>query len=253
MESTGFNSGGRYPLLDCIRGMTLLSMILYHGTWDLVYIYGMKWKWYGGAGAYIWQQSICWTFIFLSGFCWPMGKRPLKRGLTVFGGGLLVSLVTCLAMPENRVIYGVLTMTGSCMLLMKPLERLAGKLLPEAGLIVSLGLFALTRNVNEGYLGFEAFRFAKLPASWYRNMVSAYFGFPAPSFFSTDYFSLFPWLFLFIGGYYSYHILYRRNKLKSSCFYWDFAPLSFLGRHCLLIYLLHQPVIYLLCVCVFGF
>ena len=37
----------RYELLDCIRGVTLLSMIFYHGAWDLVNLPGRG----GGAGA----------------------------------------------------------------------------------------------------------------------------------------------------------------------------------------------------------
>ena len=66
--------GQRYGIFDGIRGITLLSMIIYHGAWDLVYIYGVKWDWYRGAGAYLWQQSICWTFILLSGFAGPWEK-----------------------------------------------------------------------------------------------------------------------------------------------------------------------------------
>lgn len=243
----------RYGLLDGIRGITLLSMMAYHGAWDLVYIYGIKWDWYKGAGAYIWQQSICWTFILLSGFCWSMGRRPLKRGLTVFGGGVLVSVATCVFMPENRVMFGVLTLTGSCMLLMIPLSGILRKLPSGAGFFLSFSLFLLTRNVNEGELGFEAVRIARLPGEWYQGMFTAYLGFPPPDFFSTDYFSLIPWLFLFVSGYYLYGILYRRNSLNTALFLIRTGPAGFLGRHSLLIYLLHQPVIYLICGLAFGF
>ena len=96
----------RYHLLDGIRGIVLVSMIAYHFSWNLVYLYGVKWAWYRSTGAYVWQQSICWTFILLSGFCWSMGKQPLKRGLLVFGGGLLVTAVTLAVMPYNRVVFG---------------------------------------------------------------------------------------------------------------------------------------------------
>ena len=61
--------------------------------------------------AYIWQQSICWTFILLSGFCIPFSRRLLRRGLEVFGAGALVMLVTNLVLPEDRVIFGVLTLS----------------------------------------------------------------------------------------------------------------------------------------------
>ena len=121
----------RYHLLDGIRGIVLISMIVYHCSWNLVYIYGVKWPWYHGTGAYVWQQSICWTFILLSGFCWSMGRQHIKRGLLVFGGGLLVTAVTIAVMPQNRVVFGVLTCIGSCMLLMIPLEKLFRKLPAE--------------------------------------------------------------------------------------------------------------------------
>ena len=64
------NKRTRFALLDTLRGMMLVSMILYHGCWNLVYLYGKDWQWYRySKGAYFWQKSICCTFIFLSGFC----------------------------------------------------------------------------------------------------------------------------------------------------------------------------------------
>ena len=113
----------RYGILDSFRGITLVSMVIYHVCWDLVYLFGKDWSWYKGGWAYIWQQSICWSFILLSGFCWSLGKKPVKRGLIVFGAGAVVSVVTLLFLPEDRVLFGVLTLIGSSMLLMAWLGR----------------------------------------------------------------------------------------------------------------------------------
>lgn len=234
----------RYHLLDVIRGITLLSMIAFHGAWDLVYMYGVRWEWYRGTGAYIWQQSICWTFIFLSGFCWPMGKRPLKRGLVVFGSGLLVTVVTLLVMYQNRVVFGVLTLIGSAMLLMVLFDKLFQKISPIIGFMISFLCFVITRNINEGNLGFEGLKWIELPNGFYRGAVMTYLGFTEPGFYSTDYFSLFPWLFLFISGYFMYHFMEQRNLLKSSILCLNCPVLSLIGRHSLVIYLLHQPVLY---------
>ena len=118
----------RLHLLDALRGLTLISMIAFHGMWDLVYIAGVPCPWYSGTPGYLWQQSICWTFILLSGFCWSMSRNHLRRGLLVFGGGAVVSLVTCLLMPDSRILFGILTCLGSCMLLMIPLEKLLGRI-----------------------------------------------------------------------------------------------------------------------------
>lgn len=237
----------RYGLLDVLRGVTIISMILYHGAWDMVYIYGKRWSWYGSDAAYVWQQSICWTFIFLSGFCWSMGKKPLRRGLLVFCAGAIVTFVTLLVMPANRVVFGVLTLIGSCMLLMIPIDRIVKDMPKSAGFLISILLFAATRNVNSGYLGFEGLRLLKLPKEWYSNLITAYLGFPSAGFYSTDYFSLFPWLFLFLAGYFMYHILEHRNLLKTSFFYRTVKPLAFAGRNSLVIYMIHQPVLYVVC------
>ncbi len=113
----------RYDSLDILRGITLLSMIAYHAVWDVVYIAGYNLQWFQSNLAYIWQQSICWTFICLSGFCWSMGNRKLKRGVKVFLAGLLVSIITMIVIPQQRVIFGVLTLLGSSMLLMVLLDK----------------------------------------------------------------------------------------------------------------------------------
>lgn len=237
----------RYSLLDVLRGVTIISMIFYHGVWDMVYIYERGWSWYRSEAAYVWQQSLCWTFIFLSGFCWSMGRKPLRRGLLVFLCGVVVTLVTLLVTPESRVIYGVLTLIGSCMLIMIPIDRVAAGIPKVLGFVISVMLFVLTRNVNRGCLGFESLKLWKLPEGLYRNMVTTYLGFPSADFFSTDYFSLIPWLFLYLAGYFLYHIMTNRNLLEKKPFFWTIKPFAFVGRHSLLVYMLHQPVLYVVC------
>ena len=117
----------RFAFLDALRGFTLINMIAFHGLWNLVYLFGIRLDWYTGTPGYIWQQWICWTFITLSGFCWSFSRNHLKRGALVFGGGIIVSAVTCIAMPDSRILFGVLTCIGSCMLLMIPGEKLLKK------------------------------------------------------------------------------------------------------------------------------
>lgn len=241
----------RLPLLDCIRGLTLVEMIAYHGLWNLVWLYGVDMPWYRGLPGYVWQQSICWTFLLLSGFCWNLGRHHVKRGLLVFGGGILVTLVTTVVLPEEQILWGILTCTGSCMLLMIPLDRVFKKIPPVLGVLGSCLLFFLLRNVNNGLLGFEGIVLGKMPAGLYRNLFTAYLGFPAPSFRSADYFSLIPWFFLFACGYFLYRLT-EQKQLTARLFSRGTLPvLNFLGRHSLLIYLLHQPVLYGLCELIF--
>ena len=265
----------RYPILDEIRGITLCSMILYHTVWDFVYMFGYDWAWYRSDIAYWWQQSICWCFIVLSGFCFSLGKKKFRRGFIVFGAGTIVTIVTHVVIPAQKVRFGVLTMLGVSMLLMALLEKLIDAIWTKRrwsicwyyiGLGMAFLLFLLTREINNHHLGFENFRVCRLPDFMYRgNDLMTFLGFTRSGFYSTDYFSLMPWFFLFAVGYFIYHIVKGKggfeNLLKEKTVYQKCKEyqtgtamcgfvlicskfFSFMGRHSLVIYMLHQPVIY---------
>lgn len=140
---------GRYALLDELRGLDLVSMMLYHACWDMMFLFGIWMDWYAGMPGRLWQQTICWVFILLSGFCVQLGHHTLRRGAQVFGAGALVTAVTLLFMPEDRVIFGVLTLLGSAMLLTDLLEKPLRRIPPAAGFAISAVLFALTRNSRQ--------------------------------------------------------------------------------------------------------
>lgn len=267
IKQCGGNMRQRYHILDEIRGITLCSMIAYHAVWDLVYMFGKNWTWYQSDFAYFWQQSICWTFILLSGFCFSIGKRKLRRGLIVFGAGAVISLVTEIFMPQNRIRFGVLTLLGSCMLIMALAEWLQEKGTNEGekisvktteplhsgeashpilGITLSFAAFALTKRVNDGYLGFADVRIRELSKGLYKlGDFGNFLGFTERTFYSTDYFSLIPWFFLFLTGFYLHKYFVKRRwmegliKLPTLGKCW--RPV---GKHSLIIYMAHQPVIY---------
>ena len=233
-------TAARYRLLDELRGLDLISMMLYHGMWDVVFLFGVVQKWYTGRPGFVWQQSICWVFILLSGFCLPLGHHPFRRGAVVFGAGALVTAVTLLFLPEDVVWFGVLTLLGSSMLLTAALDPLLRRVPPAVGVAVSALLFWGTYPTMNGFWNLPGGRLA-LPQALYASWPTAYLGFMPKSFFSTDYFPLLPWLFLFWAGYFLHHLLGRGRLAplrRSVC-----PPLGWMGRHSLVLYLLHQPVI----------
>ena len=232
---------GRYALLDELRGLDLISMMLFHICWDLVFLFDVNMRWYAGTPGRLWQQTICWVFILLSGFCAPFGRHMLRRGTVVFSAGAVVTLATLVFMPEGRVIFGVLTFLGTAMLLTGVLEPLLKKVMPAVGLAVSAVLFAVCYPVGLGWVGLGGWKLM-LPQSLYANYFTAFFGFYPDWFYSADYFGLLPWLFLFWVGYYLHKAVGRRRMeplRRPMC-----PALGWMGRHSLLLYLLHQPVIY---------
>lgn len=232
----------RYHGIDTIRGLNLISMLAYHFVWDEVYLFHKNWTWFYGTLGYLWQQSICWIFILLAGFCWSMGRNKWKRGLIVFGTGAMISIITLFVMPEYRIIIGVLTCIGSCTLIFIPLEQLLKKIPTAGGFFGSFLLFLLFRNINLGYLGFESWNFIRLPEDWYCNFFTTYIGLKEPNFYSSDYFSILPWIFLFSSGYFCYRILKEKQKL-SLFMCKERKLLETLGRKSLIIYIIHQPLL----------
>ena len=185
----------RLSLLDALRGFALLNMVLYHILYDVVYIFGHPIGWYQSAAGYVWEQFICWSFILLSGFCFSLGSRPIKRGLLVFGAGCVISLVTMFVMPEQRVRFG----WGDTVLISLP--------------------------------------------DWLYSAQWLYpIGLPNSDFFSSDYFPLFPWLFLYWTGWFAFHMW--RNVRNCKVLKIKIPVLDWLGRYSLWIYIIHQPIVY---------
>ncbi len=276
-------AGMRYCLLDNLRGLTFASMAAFHTTWDLANMFGVDIPWFGGPIGYVWQQSILWTFVLLSGFCCGLSRRQLKRSGIVFGAGLLVTLVTAIAMPQDAVYFGVLSFLGAAMIitaLAKPaLERVPA----WPALVICVVLFAVTRDIPFGYLGFEQLHIAKLSSELYANWLTTAFGFQFPGFASSDYVPFLPWIFLYLAGYFAFRVFPRKgdeDAASSAAAAGDGAQspavpgpaaagtsraalalpaqrpwpvIDFIGRHCLGFYLVHQVAIYAVLSAVFVF
>ncbi len=232
----------RIRLFDALRGFALVNMIAYHGVYDWVSVFGRPAGWFVQTDyARGWQQAICWTFLLVAGAVFPYGRRPLQRAALVFGCGMLLTAVTLLVMPSEQILFGVLHLIGASILITALLRRILEKLPSLPAAAGCFALFLLLRGVPRGTVGFGAFC-ATLPRGLYRSPALFFLGFPGPGFYSADYFPILPWLFLFWTGMFFWRFLRPRAEEwlrgKRIC-----PLLEWLGRHSLIVYLLHQPVL----------
>ena len=244
---------GRYDLIDTIRGIAIISMVIFHFCYDVFMVYGRDPSWYSQPAVHIWQQSICWTFILVSGFVWSWARSGnLKRGIMLNVLGLVISGVTVLAMPAEAVWFGILNCIGCAVLLMIPMEPVLRRIPAAIGLVAAFALFVMFKDVQLGYLGVPGVFRLDLPDWLYDCRVLTPFGFPFPGFRSSDYFPILPWLFLYICGYFLNRLVMAIRPLQSVARH-GLAPLSTVGRYSIWIYLIHQPVCMLICMLVFGY
>ena len=211
--------------LDAARGFCVLGMITVHFIFDLTELYPIVHlkspsffllvKNWGGI-----------AFFLISGICVTLGQHHLRRGAIVFGCAVLVSAVTVLA-GFAPIRFGVLHCLGLCML-----------------------CWALFRCIPAGILGSFGCLLAMLGLVFAQITVATPHLYPlgltAPGFESADYFPLLPYLGYFLLGACLGKTLYRsrRSLLPNSPIDNPLIRLlRFCGRHSLLLYLIHQPVL----------
>ena len=239
-----YKKGSRLNWLDAFRGITIILMIIYHTCWDLVYIFGHDIPWFTGQKGYLLERIICCSFILISGYAIGLSHHAVRRGVIVFICGVAVTIVTLVFMPESVIYIGILTFLGSAMIITALLDKGLKHTPAVFGIILSLILFFLFYHVNSGSLSFFGFQVATLSKNLYRNYFTAYLGFPFSGFFSTDYFSILPWIFLYLTGYFIYQLTAGFAKKTAGPIH-KWGVLSLLGRYSLEIYLAHQIVIYI--------
>ncbi len=237
----------RYALLDELRGVLVVCMIVYHWLLSLYDIFG--WQWAGvlfDTFTYV-EAFFAGAFVLLSGFMCGLSRSNLRRGAICFGLALLVTLGTMFAAPylgQIEIFFGILHLLGFSMLFCGAFHFLLKRINPWVGFIGNAILFFVTYGIPVHQTDLIGIR-NLIPAAW--NEIPWLFpiGITTDSFYSADYFPIVPWMFLFLCGYYLYrfHFVERLERFFLPS---RIPPLSFLGRHALVIYIVHQPLIYLI-------
>lgn len=231
----------RYHLIDALRGFALVNMVVFHLMYDIFNIFSAGTGWNSEPLTIIWERFICCSFIILSGVSFNFSHRPFKRGIILNAFGFLITVVTVLVIPSQAVWFGILNFLGCAMMLAYPLKGYLENIKPVVGMILSLFLFAFLYGVPDGYVGFFGIELFRLPEFLCGLKVLAFIGFPSADFHSTDYFPIIPWIFLFIFGYFAWRVIKNCNADR---FFKRRIPFfDFIGRHTLVIYILHQPII----------
>lgn len=227
--------------VDTLRGIAIVMMVLFHTVFDLFSFGGFHFNVYSGFWYYF-ARACATLFIFVMGISLTVSAartkerlKPgtshfakfLKRGLFIFGCGMLITLVTYILFPGSTIIFGILHLIGFSIILAYPFLGLG-----IWNLFIGLGCIAMGFVLQD-----QAFDF-----SWL-----LWLGLKPVQFYTLDYFPLFPWfgvalIGVFVGGS-LYPAGLRRFTLPDFSGFPVTRALIFLGRHSLLIYLVHQPVI----------
>ncbi|WP_100065552.1 heparan-alpha-glucosaminide N-acetyltransferase [Miniphocaeibacter massiliensis] len=231
----------RYNIIDFIRGFAIVNMILYHLFYDLVYIFDENFSFFPSTFSSIWQNLIAMTFIITSGIAYNFGKKNSRKFLYLIICSAILSTYTFFFMKNEFIAFGIIHFFAFATLILLLIDSVLKHINSYLGLIVSLLLFASTKFIANGYIYIFTNKYI-LPRTLYDSKAFFWLGFPSDNFVSSDYYPLIPWFFLFIAGFFIGRIfLSKKPTLKKK----SLNPICFIGRHSLLIYMAHQPIIYM--------
>ncbi len=230
----------RFWEIDALRGIAVVAMVLYHFSYDLAFFGLFDVGFFRSGLGLNTGRLIGGSFIFLAGISLTLSyarvtaSRPsggklfrkyFSRGLRIFSYGLVITLLTWLFLPNEMIVFGILHLIGASIILAYPFLNL--KLANVALGVGCIAIGSLLRGFEVGtpwlvWLGID------------------------PTFFMLDYWPIFPWFGVVLFGVTVGNALYGdRSKRAASSIPRPSAvrPLAFLGRHSLVVYLVHQPVL----------
>ncbi len=240
----------RYHLLDALRGFAIYHVIIFHFLYDIYVVYGLNPDWPHQTAIQLWQRNGCGLFVLVSGMVFTLGSNAFKRGLQLQVLGAIITLVTVLCTPGEAIYYGILTFFGSVMWLTWLLEKWLKQVSPVHGMLACVLAYLLTLNIGSGVVKIGSKVLFELPQWLYHDSL-AIFGLHGANFHSADYVPLLPHAFIFLFGMYLFAYLRAHNRLSFlTSGNWKIFTIP--GRHSLVIYILHQPVLMALCYVMFG-
>ncbi len=231
-------------LLDEIRGFAIICMVVYHAMYDLKYIFGVDVPIFFEGWFDIIRDIFAGSFIFISGTVCRYSSNNMKRGIQCFFIGMIMTFVLPF-FTGGTIMFGILHFLGISMMIYGLGEKVFDFLPAVVGIIIAILLFIMTIDVRYGYIGLEGIFGLALPQKLYDVGVLFPLGMHDAYFWSSDYFPLLPWFFLFVAG--SYFGVFAKDGVLPKFFYPTHCKwLATVGKYTIWIYVLHQPIIYLI-------
>lgn len=222
----------RLQIIDLLRGTAILLMVIYHFCFDLAWFGFTNSDFYSDPAWITFRSIILTLFLGLVGFSlWlAQGKRinwrkVTRRTLLIAVNAALISAVTWWQFGDRFIYFGVLHFITVASL---------------------LGLLFLRFYRLNLVLGTSLVALAYYQHPWFDSPTVNWIGFMTYKPLTEDYVPLVPWLGVVLLGLYIAQWMDRTGKLSA----WNepewvnrTGPLLLAGRHSLLIYMLHQPVL----------
>ena len=225
----------RIEIIDALRGLAVVLMVIHHLLYNLTaFLEAPEWL-FTNPVFDILHLIFAGLFIFLSGVSSRFSRGNVERGAIVIVFAVIITYVTY--RMEMPIWFGILHLLGFSMIFFGLTQKLWDIIPRKISPVIFITLIAVSA-ITTAYITITSESTVLCDAL---NIL----GWPQPDFYSYDYFPFLPWIFVFLLG--TWAGIYIRDRKLPNWFY-EIKPPIFpaIGRRSLLIYILHQPVLYAL-------
>jgi len=220
----------RIPGIDALRGLAVVAMVAYHFGFDLAYFRLTASDFHRDPFWLYARTLILSSFLLLAGVSLTLAQRS-ERGRARFwphvagiaACAFAVSLASYLVFPRSYIWFGVLHAIALSLVLIRPLARH-----PRVALAIGISVIVAGNLWS---------------APWFDNRAWGWLGFMTAKPVTEDYVPLFPWTGVMLVGVAAGHALLGRKFRPVAPFTRLPGALGWLGRHSLLVYMVHQPLL----------
>jgi len=222
----------RIQIIDAMRGLCVVLMAFHHLFLDLVELCGAPYWLFSNPVFDFLHYVFAGMFFFLAGISSRLSRSNLKRGIKCFLVAMAMTVVTSLPFLNMPIRFGVLHCLGFSMIFYG-LTSKAWEILPRF-----IMPFLYTALIVLSALAVE---YIPVPGEVAEFIFPL--GWTPPVFFSADYFPIFPWMFVFmLGTWFGWYV--KERKLPDWFYNFNVKFFPAVGRHALIVYIVHQPVFY---------
>ena len=223
----------RIQIIDALRGLAVVLMVIHHLLYNFVYFLDAPEWLFTNPVFDILHYLFAGLFIFLSGISSRFSRGNIRRGLIVIAIALGISAV--MYYMEMPIWFGILHLLGFSMLFFGLTKKIWDKIPRKLAPIIFITLIVASSLATACT--------APSAENPFPRICLSVLGWPQPGFVSYDYFPILPWIFVsLLGTWAGLYII--EQKLPTRFYEAKFPVFPAIGRKALIIYILHQPVLY---------
>lgn len=233
----------RINFIDELRGIAVIIMVIFHFIYqENLWTHSME-DLLRNFYLNLFKTFAQIIFISLAGVCCNFSRDNIKRGLLYLYLGLFIHILTYIIVPDNVITFGIFSFMGTAILIYDLFKDVLDKITIKKGLVCFISLFIIFYLIENKIILREYINNNEMISSLIEKGCLNIMGLRSSTFKSSDFFPLFPWIFIFIAGVFGGRKFISERQFSRKR---NFKFLSFIGRKSLFIYIIHIPLLLLI-------